>query len=143
MAESASAEDILEQLKRLQISLNFQGEYRYYLLVCGIFTPERNIIKNWARFEQCFLTLVEQDGKIGIKHLLQAIVQYFIRKYPEQAVYAATFMKLLYDQEIFDEDFIIKWHHRKLRLDKYCIMYDRKAEKLFKEQIASFVQWLE
>jgi hypothetical protein len=43
------------------------------------------------------MNLVETDGKIGIKNLLQSIVQFFIRKYPDLGAYSGTFMKLLYD----------------------------------------------
>lgn len=57
--------------------------------------------------------------------------------------YAATFMKQLYDQEVFDEEFIIQWFNRKVKLDKSCALYDRKAEKLFKKEIEAFVTWLQ
>lgn len=57
--------------------------------------------------------------------------------------YAATFMKVLYDQEVFNEDFIIKWFNRKKKLDKTCMLYDRKAEKQFRGAIEAFVKWLE
>jgi len=41
------------------------------------------------------------------------------------------------------EDFLIKWFHRKRKLDKDCGLYDRKAEKSFREKITEFVDWLE
>lgn len=52
-------------------------------------------------------------------------------------------MKVLYDQEVFNEDFIIKWFNRKKKLDKTCMLYDRKAEKQFRGAIEAFVKWLE
>lgn len=52
-------------------------------------------------------------------------------------------MKLLYDQEVYDEEFIIKWFEKKAKLDKTCALYDRKAEKLFRGLIESFVNWLQ
>lgn len=51
-------------------------------------------------------------------------------------------MKLMYDQEVFDEDFIIKWYNKKLKMDKNCVLYDRKAERLFRKCISEFVEWL-
>ena len=51
-------------------------------------------------------------------------------------------MKILYDQEVFSEEFIIKWFNRKAKLDKTCALYDRKAEKLFRQAIEAFVAWL-
>ena len=68
--ENASVEEIMEQLKRLQISMTFSNDYKYYLLMCGIFNQERNPVKFWPQYEKCFLNLVEQDGKQGIRHLL-------------------------------------------------------------------------
>ena len=100
------------------------------------------MIKFWKDYEKIFLSLVQQDGKIGIKHLLQSIVLYFIRKYPDMSKFAPTFMKLLYDQEVFSDEFIIKWFNRKQKLDKNCDLYDRKAEKLFRQTIEAFVNWL-
>ena len=53
-------------------------------------------------------------------------------------------MKLVVcDQVFFKEEFIIKWHSRKAKLDKSCALYDRKAEKVFRAAIESFVKWLE
>jgi hypothetical protein len=77
--------------------MNIPNEFRYFILICGVFPPERSIVKFWPQYEQLFLNFVTADGKIGIKHLLQAIVLYFIRKYPDLGKYAATFMKLMYD----------------------------------------------
>ena len=48
-------------------------------------------------------------------------------------VYAPTFMKKLYDEEILGEEFLLSWFNRKRKLDKNSILYDRKAEKIFKE----------
>ena len=63
--------------------MNFGSEYRYYILICGLFNVERNIIKNWNQYEKIFLGLIEQDGSIGVKQLLQAIILFFMKKYPD------------------------------------------------------------
>lgn len=45
-------------------------------------------------------------------------------------------MKLVVcDQVFFKDEFIIKWHARKAKLDKSCVLYDRKAEKAFRAAI--------
>ena len=54
-------------------------------------------------------------------------------KYPEQQQDAATFMKHLYEEEIYSDDFLVKWYHRKLKLDRDCALNDRKLEKKFKK----------
>lgn len=72
---------------------------------------------------------------MGIKHLLQAIVLFFVKEHSDMEVFAPTFMKLLYDQEVFRDEFLIKWFNRKSKLDKHCALYDRSAEKKFRELI--------
>ena len=118
------------------MSQNFTNEFKYYILLYGVFNQERNIIKNWAKYEDMFIKLVESDGKMGRQHLMQCIVLYFIRRYPNYGVYAGTFCKVLYDNEVFEESFFINWYNRKIKLDKNSAMYDRKAEKSFKEHIS-------
>jgi hypothetical protein len=82
------------------------------------------------------LELIRQDGKVGIKHCLQAIILFFIRRYPEQIKFAPIFMKLvLCDQVFVKDEFVIKWRGRKAKLDKSCVLYDRKAEKAFRAAI--------
>jgi hypothetical protein len=127
----------------MQKTVGYPNEFKYYILMCGLFSPERNIIKSWAAYEECFVSLVQSDGDLGIKHFMQSIIQYFVRKYPDQKKYATTFLKTLYDQEILNEEFFLKWHKKKKKLDKTCKLYDRKAEKSFRETIAPFIEWLE
>ena len=91
---------LIEELRKVAVMNGFSGEYRYWVLLCGLFNAEkpRNIVNHWVAHEKAFLKLVEQDGKLGPKHLLQAIILFFIRRYPtEMGQYAATFMKKLYD----------------------------------------------
>jgi hypothetical protein len=136
--------EVLALVLQLQKTVEFPNDFKYYILMCGLFSPdERNIIKNWAAYEECFLQLAQTDGDLGIKHFMQSIIQYFVRKYPEQKVYANTFLKTLYEQEILSDEFFLKWHKKKKKLDKTCKLYDRKAEKLFREIINPFIEWLE
>lgn len=53
-----------------------------------------------------------------------------------------TFMKILYDQEVYSEEFIVKWYNKKAKLDKTSALYDRKAERSFRKAIEPFVNWL-
>lgn len=74
MKEGASTDKILEEARKTVVSFGLPNEFRYYVLMCGIFTPDRNIVKYWPQYEEIFLNLVGTDGKIGIKHLMQSIV---------------------------------------------------------------------
>jgi hypothetical protein len=123
----------------------FSGEFRYWVLLCGLFNPDpsRNIVKCWKTHEKAFLDLVKQDGKMGPKHLLQAIIVFFIRRHPaEMEKFIPTFMKILYDQDVYSEEFIVKWYNKKAKLDKTSALYDRKAERAFRKAIEPFVNWL-
>lgn len=146
-SDKALQDRLLEEVRLLAASIGFSPEFRYWLLICGIFNvtdAQRNILRAWKDYEKIFITLVQQDGKIGIRHLLQSIIQFFVNRFPaEMMKFAGTFMKLMYDQEVFSEEFIIKWHGRKAKLDKNCALYDRSAEKTFRAAIEAFVNWLQ
>lgn len=72
-------ESILDELKLITASQGFSSEFRYWILLCACFntSKEHNIVKTWKTYEKAFINLVQQDGKIGIKHLLQSIILYF------------------------------------------------------------------
>ena len=140
--ESASIDDILSEVRQIQFQLNITKDYKFYILLCGIFHPKHNIVKNWSTYEKAFEKLVKEDGEKGSVHLFQAIVLFFIKKYPEQKKYAGTFCKVLYDRKVYTDDWLCAWHGGETKLDKSTILYDRKAEKAFKAEIASFIEWL-
>lgn len=70
VSEGADNKKLVDEAKMLAVSQGFTNEYRYFILVCGLFPPDRNIVKNWTKNEQIFLDLISLDGKIGIRHLL-------------------------------------------------------------------------
>ena len=109
----------------------------------GLFPPSRNIIKNWDTNEEVFIRLVKEQGKDGKDHFLQALVLYFIRKYNDQcSKFAPTFMKKLVDENILKEKFLIDWFDKNIRLDKDSGLYDKKAEKKFRDLVEKFIDWL-
>jgi hypothetical protein len=55
---------------------------------------------------------------------------------------APTFMKLLLDENILRDSYIIDWNDKNLRLDKDSGLYDKKAERKFRELLENFVEWL-
>lgn len=85
---------------------------------------------------------MKEDEK-GSEHLFQAIILFFIKKYPEQKKLAGTFCKVLYDRKVFTDEFLNDWHAGNIKLDKKNKLYDRKADKAFKEEVASFIEWLQ
>ena len=38
---------IISELRLIAASSGFSAEYRYWVLLCGLFSPTRNIVKNW------------------------------------------------------------------------------------------------
>jgi len=137
-----SCEELLTYVRHLQLILNVTIEYKYYLLFCGLFQGKRNVIKFWPKYEAAFLKLVQTDGEVGIKRLIQTIALYFVKRDPTQQKYLGTFMKLLYDQSVFSDEFLIGWYETKIKSDKKCMLYDRKTEKAFRSLITDFISWL-
>jgi len=135
--------DILQQVRQTQLQLNITPEYKLYISLCGIFGPHRNIVKHWDKFEAVFTSLIGQDEDMELIHFFQAIVLFFINRYPDQQKFASSFCKKLYDNSMFEDEFFIKWHSRKLRLDKGCVLYDRPAESAMRPLISEFVVWIQ
>ncbi len=100
-------------------------------------------MKEWSKYESAFLKLIKGDGEVGIKRLMQTIVLYFVKRDPTQQKYLATFLKLLYDQSVFSDQFLIGWHSNSIKSDKKCALYDRKSEKVFRPLMNEFVEWLQ
>jgi len=115
----------------------------HFAALAGLFPPKRNILKNWSANEEIFVGFVKKEGKIGIEHFMQALVLFFIRKYKgELDKYAQTLMKKLVDENVLSEKFVVDWFDKTLRLDKDSKIYDKKAEKKFRDLIETFVEWL-
>ena len=51
-------------------------------------------------------------------------------------------MKTLVDQNVLTEKFVVGWFDKTFRLDKDSALYDKKAEKKYRDLIETFVNWL-
>ena len=56
--------------------------------------------------------------------------------------YAPTFMKKLFDDSVLSEKFLLQWNDKTIRLDKDCSLYDKKAEKKYRDLLEEFINWL-
>jgi len=121
--------------------LNITADYKFYILMCGIFNPQRSPIKHWAAYEQVFTKLMAEQKEFGQKRFFQSVILLFKRN-PEMKPQAATFCKILYDTSYLSDSFFTKWHDQKAKLDKTCCLYDRKAEKEMRAQLTGFIDWL-
>ena len=108
----------------------------------AIFGPHRNIVKTWAKYEPVFTDLVSRDSENGVKHLFQALIQFFINKYPEQQKFAATVCNILYDNSIIEDQFFIKWHAKQLKLDRDSKMFDKRGESAMRALLTDFIGYL-
>lgn len=100
-------------------------------------------MKNWAANEEVFLNLVKREGKQGKVHFFQSVILYFVRTFKDELTkYAPTYLKKLVDEDIMDEQFLINWYDKELRLDKDSLLYDKKAERHFREMVEPFIEWL-
>ena len=73
---------------------------------------------------------------------MQTMCLYFVMRAPEMQKYITTFFRMLYDQSVFSDEFVIGWQEGKTKSDKRCILYDRKAEKVFRPLLEPYVTWL-
>ena len=124
------------------MQLNVTPEYKLYIALCGIFGPHRNIVKKWDTFEEVFTSMAAQDEDNGNKHLFQAIIQFFINKYPQHQKFAAALCKKLYDNSVLEDEFFVKWHGKQAKLDRDSKLHDRQAESAMRPLLNEFVQWL-
>lgn len=99
----APCSEILKEVRQMQLQLNVTPEYKFYICICAIFGPHRNIAKHWDAYEAVFTTLANQDEEFGYKHLFQAVIQFFINRYPEMQKFAATLCKTLYDNSVIED----------------------------------------
>ena len=139
--EKINTDALLKQARSTQLSLNLTPDYKYYILMCGIFNPQRSPIKHWATFEECFARLAAIDKEVGHKRVFQAIILFF-KRYPDMKKQAATLCKMTYDSGFFTDTFFTQWNEKKLKLDKTCCLYDRKAEKEMRALLTDFMGWL-
>ena len=51
-------------------------------------------------------------------------------------------MKKLVDEKVLTSKFIVDWNDKNVRLDKDSGLYDKKAEKKFRDLLEAFVNWL-
>jgi len=58
------------------------------------------------------------------------------------AKYAETFLKKLVEENIMSEKFLIDWNEKNIRLDKDSGLYDKKAEKKFRDLTENFINWI-
>lgn len=74
---------------------------------------------------------------------MQSVVLYFVRMHKDNLTkYAPTFMKKLVDDNLLTDKFLIDWFDKNIRLDKDSLLYDKKAEKQFRDMIEAFINWL-
>jgi len=118
-------------------------DFLHFIGLCGLFPPSRNILKNFSKNEETFINLVKNEGKIAKDHFLQSVILYFVRQYKgELDKFGPTFMKKLVDENLIGEKFLLSWYDKEIRLDKNSFLYDKKAEKSFREIIEKYVEWL-
>ena len=81
--KNESNESLLEELRRQTISLGLTPEYKYYMMMCGLFNIGREPTKHFKKHETIFKQFVEKDGDLGQKQFFQALVLFYVRRFPD------------------------------------------------------------
>jgi hypothetical protein len=127
--------DIKEEIRKIQISLNFGSDMKFYIALNSIY--DINIVKKWKTYSKLFNGFIESDvDKVAAQgHLLLVVIDYFMKKFPDIKKYNATFLKLLFDGDTFNESFLKDWYYKKVRLDKSSPLYKKSLEKDYKQSV--------
>ena len=82
-----------------------------YAALCGLFPPERNILKNWSKTKVVFDHLINNDKNCADQRkndVIHALARYFLVNYSETSKYAQTLLKEgIVDQKIISREEII------------------------------------
>ena len=67
----------------------------------------------------------------------------FVKLYPDLIKFSSTFLKTLFDMEIFTEEFLLQWYREELKLNKKSSLYKKRYITKFREAAEQFCSWLE
>jgi translation initiation factor 5 len=134
---------VLDKLDSYSDKYGISVDFMHYISFCAVFPPKYNICKHWEKHEDIFIDLVKREGKIGIEHFMQSIMVYFIRVHnKELGKYIETFLHKLVQQNVLNEKFLIDWADKNVKLDKDSGLYDKKADRKFRESCEKFIEFL-
>jgi hypothetical protein len=122
----------LKRARQQQLALNVTPDYKYLILLCGIFNPKRTMINHWSKYEAVFTRLLANDAsEHAANRLLQATIFLHLSKYPIEVQLATACMKL-YESELLGAEVFCAWQSGKGCLDKNSCMHNKKLEKAAK-----------
>lgn len=135
---------IVQTLRHTQIMLNVMPDFKFYILVCAAFSPEieGSYQEKFDLIKEALITLQTSEGT-GMIHLFQSIVQFFVKRCPDQKPHASELCMIMYNESMIEDQFFIAWHAKKAKTDKTSILYDHKSEKQFRGLLDSFIEWLQ
>lgn len=134
---------VIDQLDKYADKYGVSVDFMHYITLCSLFPPKFNIVKHWTKHEEIFIDLVKREGKIGIDHFMQSIMVYFIRVYnKELGKYIETFLHKLVQQNVLTDKFLLDWAEKNTKLDKDSGLYDKKADRKFRESCEKFIEYL-
>lgn len=66
--EHQEKEFMLECLTQQKIKYSLTSDWLHFIALCGIFpaSTKAGIFKNWSKYEDLFIALVQEEGKIGV-----------------------------------------------------------------------------
>lgn len=50
---------------------------------------------------------------------------------------------MLYDRAVYSDEFFIKWHAGKMKMDRQCVLFDKQSMKEMRPLLDDFVTWLQ
>lgn len=145
MGDNIKVRELLSEAKNdFRMAHSRHDDFDYYICLCALFPPMRNIIKHWNSNQELFLQFVKRQGELGIHHLIQALVLYFCKsKYHNDLLkYAPMFLKKLIDEDYLSYSFLTGWEGKEITLDKFSKLKKRPTEKTFLDAIKPLIEYL-
>jgi len=141
--KSTTPDYLLSKARTLQYNLQVMADYKFHLLMCGIFGPKYSPITHWETHESTFLKLMASHPDKGEIHFFQSVLMLF-KKHPTMIEQAATLLYKLHEREVISEELLLGWYHKKVKLDKTSILYSgSKHENVMRVAIADFIEVVE
>jgi hypothetical protein len=137
-------DQIVKKARHIQVGINITADYKYVIVMCGLFNPKRTLINHWVKYQNAFKALMQSDGSgMGPQRVMQAMIYMHFHKYPEMKNQFPTGVYQLYENSVIEGETLVAWHGApKGYLDKSSCMHDRKAEKESKSLLDEMVEYI-
>jgi hypothetical protein len=105
-----TCEEILKKARHIQVGINITADYKYVIVMCGIFNPKRTLINHFTKYQVAFKSLIKADASgMGANRVMQALIYMHFHKYPEMKSQFPTGVYKMYENSFMDGESLVAW----------------------------------